>query len=340
MSREPSISELAAMAAENEDQTETKVSGDYEKELIPEGPNFARFVEYIETGKHPQKPYQGKEKPPAEMLRLTFELLHPKKSIIEYEVDGVKKKRGQLITIQVKKSLSDKASFKKIFNAMVYGRDKIKHIAQMLGEPFLVNVYHNKSKDAAGKENVYANLNNSEGVYSIGAPRHTDPITQTVTDLAPHISQPFAPIRIFLWNNPTKTTWDSLFIDGTREVKDKDGTVTHESKNWLQEKIVSALNFEGSPLHTMLHGVSDLPVTETVVKKAAEPAADTGVMEDLPFVPDEPKGNGSAAAGKATSAAGMVNAGTAAPVVKKPSTPASVPANSANDALAALGLVA
>lgn len=327
MTRELSIAELAALAADTDDQTETNVAGDYEREIIPEGPNFARFVEYIETGKHPQKPYQGKEKPPAEIIRLTFELLHPKKSIIEYEIDGVTKKRGQLITVRVKKSLSDKASFKKIFNAMTYGRDSIKHFAQMLGEPFLVNVFHNKSKDVAGKETIYANLNNSEGVYSIGAPKHSDPITQTVTDLAPHIPQPFAPVRIFLWNNPTKPTWDSLFIDGTREVKDKDGNVTHESKNWLQEQIMSALNYEGSALHTMLHGVADLPVTEdkqsgnvgAVSTSTTTSPSETGVMELEKTEPAK-------AAEKAVEAA--------------KTQPATKPAEtSANDALAALGLV-
>lgn len=328
MTRPLSIAELAALAAETDDQTEVQVAGDYEREVIPEGPNFARLVEYIECGKHPQKPYQGKEKPPAEMLRLTFELLHPKKSIIEYEVDGVTKKRGQLITIRMKKSLSDKATFKKIFNAMTYGRDSIKHMAQMLGEPFLVNVFHNKSKDAQGKEVVYANLNNSEGVYSIGAPKHVDPITQETTDLAPHISQPFAPLRIFLWNNPTKETWDSLFIDGTREVKDKDGNVTNESKNWLQEYILSAINAEGSALSSMLSGVADLPLSEPVATVVAAPTA-------APVA--------KAATAKSPSETGTLDSipdATAKPAEAAKPAPATTAAkSSANDALAALGLV-
>jgi hypothetical protein len=186
----------------------------------------------------------------------------------------------------VPKSLSDKAGFKKLFNAMTYGRSDIKHFAQMLGEPFLVNIHHNKTKDAtSGKETIYANLNNSEGVYSIGAPRHTDPVSEVVTDLVPHIKQPFSPVRIFLWNNPTKPTWDSLFIDGTREVKDKEGNVTHESKNWLQEKIIGALNYTGSPLDSMLHDVAELPLAETSTDNAksaepspTKPAVETGTM--------------------------------------------------------------
>ena len=331
MTRELSIAELATLAADTDDQTETSVAGEYEREVAPAGPNFARFVEYIELGKHPQKPYQGKEKPPAEMIRLTFELLN-KKSIIEYEVDGVTKKRGHLISIKVKKSLSDKASFKKIFNAMTYGRDGVKHFAQMLGEAFSVAVHHNTGKDAAGKEVVYANLNNKDGVYSIAAPVHYDPIKEETTDLRPHIPEPFAPIRIFLWNNPTKPTWDSLFIDGTRTVKDGDKE-TEVSKNWLQENIMSALNYQGSPLDTMLHGVAELPLSEAT----AGPAVAT-----QPTPSTEAKATSVAAATTSPSETGVIEMD-AKPAEKakevapaKAATPAAD--TSANDALAALGL--
>jgi hypothetical protein len=308
MSRPLSVSELANMAAEVDDQTETQEAGVFEREVPAAGVHVARFIEYIETGKHKQKPYQGKEKPDAEVVRVTFELLHPKKSIIEYEHEGEKRVRGQLITIRVKKSLSDKASFKKLFNAMTYGRDGIKHMAQMLGEPFLVHVTHNTVKGTDGRDNVYANLN-KDGVFQIGAPRHIDPMTEVVTKLP--VREPIAPVRIFLWNNPTKETWDSLFIDGTREVKAPDGSVTQESKNWLQELILSATNFNGSALDSLLHGVSELPVAEdgTVGEEVVAGKADaTTVAEKTKEAP---------AAAKATVA----------------------PENSANAALEALGLV-
>jgi hypothetical protein len=311
MSRALSIAELANLAAETEDQTETQTAGEYEREVPATGAHVARFVEYIETGKHKQKPFQGKAKPDAEEVRITFELLHPKKSIIEYEHDGVKKVRGQLISIKVTKSLSDKASFKKLFNAMTYGRDGIKHMAQMLGEPFLVHVVRNVSKDAAGKEVTYANLN-KDGVFLIGAPQHVDPMTEVVTKLP--VREPIAPVRIFLWNNPTKETWDSLFIDGTRTVKNADGTETEQSKNWLQEKIMSATDFNGSPLHALLNNVGDLPLDETPVANSAPVGTSKG-------------GANSAAPAQTNRAA-----------VKQNTTPAS-PSNSADDALAALGLV-
>ena len=324
MTRAMSIAELANLAAETEDQTEVQVAGEYERELIPAGVNFGRLVEYIETGKHKQPDYQGKPKPPADMIRVTFELLHPKKSIVEYEHEGEKKVRGQLITLRVKKSLSDKASFKKLFNAMTYGRSDIKHMAQMLGELFLFNVIHNTVKGADGKDVTYANLKDDSG-YKISAPFIIDPVAETKTPIP--CREAISPLRIFLWNNPTKETWDSLYIDGTREVKDKDGTVTHVSKNWLQELCMSAVDYEGSALSQMLHDVSDLPLGET------------GTLDQSAL------GNESAApkASSVQQVAPVQKAGTVASPSKAPPAAAATqkapaPATAASDALAALGL--
>lgn len=303
MSRALSIDELADLAATTEDQTETQVAGDYERVLIPAGVNFARLIEYIELGKQPQKPYQGKDKPPAEMVRLTFELLHPKK-LFEYEKDGVTIKTGHMASVTIKKSISDKAAFKKLFNAMLYGRDGIKHMAKMLNEVFLVNVVHNVSKGADGKEVTYANLRTSDGAWTIGAPHFTDPVTEVRTDIKALTPPATQPIRLFLWANPTKETWDSLFIDGTREVKDDKGNVTQVSKNWLQERILSATDYAGSALQQLLHGVSDLPLESGVEE-----------LDEIPFDVTEPAKDG------------------------KPAVPGKVAAASANDALAALGLV-
>lgn len=265
---EPSLAELAALAAQQEDQSETKASVEFEREVPPAGPTFGRLVEYIELGKREQKPYQGKAKPDAEMVRLVIELLHPKKNIVEYEVEGEKKKRGMLVSFTIKKSFSDKAQFKKLFNAMVYGRDGIKHMAQMLGEPFLITVHHNEvEKD--GKKITYVNLQ-KDGVWSIGAPQSFDPVTGDTTDLRPHIPANFAPLRLFLWDNPTKGTWDSLYIPGTKTVKDDKGVESEVSKNWLQEYIMSAKNYPGSALEIMLGGLNDLPASAKQEEKPAE----------------------------------------------------------------------
>jgi len=69
--------------------------------------------------------------------------------------------------------------------------------------------------------------------------------------------------RLFLYDAPTKQDWDSLFVDGTWD----DG----KSKNKIQEKIRSALDFPGSPLESLLSGVV-LPDPATAATPAPTPA--------------------------------------------------------------------
>ncbi|MGZ7204734.1 hypothetical protein ACXWOS_09805, partial [Streptococcus pyogenes] len=83
--------------------------------------------------------------------------------------------------------------------------------------------------------------------------------------------------RIFIWNKPTRSTWDSLYI---------------ESNNFIQDTILGAVDFEGSPLQAMLSGIDELvqgsvdsttsttPVAPTAPTAPAAPAA--------PVAPAEP----------------------------------------------------
>lgn len=274
MKKALSIAELAAMAAEQEDQTVVQTTT-FNDDPPPAGVTVGRFIEYIEIGKQKQADFNGKPKPDADCVRLTFELLHPQKNIHEYEVEGEKRTRADRVSIRISKKMSDKAKFKKLFNAMTYGRDSVKHMAQMLGEAFIITIYHNVvEKD--GKKNTYVNLDN-DGQYGIRAPFVEDPLEGTKKDVP--VQDAISPLRLFLFNNPTKETWDSLFIDGTREVKKDGGAVEHISKNWLQELILSASNYSGSALEALLGGVGDLPTDEETVeekpveKPAAKPAA-------------------------------------------------------------------
>lgn len=255
------IEQLANLAAETEDQTVDTGGGDYEYKVPPAGVTVAVFKEYIETGKHPQKPYQGKAKPDAEMVELLFELTHPVKNKNEYEIEGEKMVAYDTIRVRMAKKTGEKAAFKKLFNAMTYGRADKKHMAQMLGEGFLVTVIHAESGEGDNKR-TYANLRNKEGTWFVNAPRtQADPLDPESQPKAIKVPEGLRPVRIFLWDNPTKETWDSLFIDGTRTVKDGNKE-TQISKNWLQEKIMSAKNFQGSPLDAMLNKLTDLNLDE------------------------------------------------------------------------------
>ena len=325
MTKALSIAELAAMAAETEDQTEvTTATFDYAPP--PEGKTVGRFIEYIELGKHDGGEYMGKKKPPADYIRVTFELLHPKKNIHEYEVDGEARTRADRVSIRLSKKLSDKAKFKKLFGAMTYGRDSVKHMAQMLGEAFIITVYHNVvEKD--GNKRTYVNLDN-DGVYGISAPFVEDPLEGTRKDVP--VRDPISPLRLFLFNNPTQETWDSLFIDGTREVKKDGGEVEHVSNNWLQEQIMSALNFKGSALEALLGDVSDLPTQE---EEPQDPEEEVTEPEEKPVEKAAPK----AAAAKAAPKAAAKPAEKAKPAAAAKAAPKKE--SSADDALAALGLV-
>lgn len=274
-----SIAELAALAAETDDQTEVVQGGDFERRVPVEGLTVARFIEYTELGVHGSKPYLGKPKPDADKVRLTFELLSEKKgNIYEVDVEGGKKKLTEKITVTLAKKQNERAGFKKLFDKMVYGRTDIKHMAQMLGEAFLVTIIHGKSTD--GKE-TYANIRDKDGNWHIGAPQQVieDAIagTKEVKKLA--VPEQLTPSRIFLFNNPTKETWDSLFIDGTRKVKNDQGIEIEESKNWLQELIQSAKNFKGSPLEAMLAGVNELSIKEEKVADKTDEVK-TGALPD------------------------------------------------------------
>lgn len=256
---------LLAQAAEAmehaEDQSQIAANGDFDREPPAAGPTLLRFIGYVELGRRPQRPYQGKPKDPADEVRLTFELVGQKhRKTIQVEGGG-ERVITPTISFKVAKKLQEKAGFAKLFRKMAYGRDGIKHMTQMLGEAFLGTVFHNEvEKD--GKKTVYANLKDSEGVFHISAPVQSDAITGQTVDLAPMTPAPLHAVQLFLWANPTKEMWASLFIDGTREVKQPDGSMKVVSKNWLQESIIAeALNFQGSPLQAMLGGLGDLTLT-------------------------------------------------------------------------------
>ena len=251
---------LINQAAQEDDQSQTRTGGDY---TAPKpGITVCRLVEYVELGMQKQNPYQGKPKPPAEEVRLTFELLSPVRDI--HEFDG--KRTADKISFRCKKSLSNKARFKRLFNQMDYGRGKT-HMAHFLGEAFLVEVFN--YKDSKGQ--VRASLFNEEGVCHIGAPlRAADPLDPAGKPTAIPVPDAISDLRLFLFNHPSPECWNSLYIEGEREVKDEKGVVTGKaSKNFIQESIRSAVNFHGSTVEAMLAAIST-PQVATSAENAAQ----------------------------------------------------------------------
>lgn len=246
--------ELANRAAQRNNQTQTTTGGgDFAPAAA--GTTLARFVDYIEVGVHAQKAYKGKEKKPANKVYVTFELLGTKYQK-EIEVNGAKKTIADRITVPLTLSLHEKASFKKLFKKMAYGRQEIVHMSQMLGDGFKVTVVHNERGEGAEKK-VYANITDEDGNFLVDGPFKKDDLEGT--SIALKVPEPISDLRMFIWDEPTKECWDSIFIDGTRETKDAAGKEKIVSKNWIQNMIIAATNFEGSDVQTFLEGSDNLP---------------------------------------------------------------------------------
>lgn len=255
------IAALAAAAAQTDDQT-AEGGGGYTRELPAEGSTVGRLIEYIEIGARKQKPFKGKAKPNCREVRLTFELLTnsaKRTDVKTIEVDGQPVEIADQIRVKIPIKKGDRSSYTKLLKKMIYGREGIVHMAQMLGQAFLLKIVHNKPE---GSDTTYANIRTAgeSGEWQVSAPRfQKDPMDdESWVDLK--VRDAVSPLRIFIYDHPTKESWDSLFIDGTRTVKNEDGTESEVSKNWIQESIVQAEDFHGSALEAFLAGIGGLSI--------------------------------------------------------------------------------
>ena len=211
------------------------------KYLLPEGMALGRMVEYIEFGKQPQE-YQGQPKDPMMEVQIGFALYG----------EGYQKEDGSprmISTFPMKLSNNERATAFKLFKRM-NAKGTAKHFADFLGEPFLVPIVHKKTGTGA-----YARIDMEQIQYGM------DPITRKPYNVPQPAESQY---RVFLWNHPTKEMWDSIHID---------------SKNFLQEKCLSATDYPGSRLEAMLKG--ELP---SLTQEAPEiPYDDAPEYEDVPF---------------------------------------------------------
>lgn len=241
------IQALANQAAEVAavDMSETGTGG-FNQEPLPAGWYLGRFKGYIELGKHSVE-FKGKPKPPVLQARLEFELYH------DGDVYNIN-------TFGISIGNNEKAKAKQAFDRMNY-KQTAKHFAQLLGSAYMFEVTLDE-KD--GKK--YNNIN----FATINPP--IELVTKQPYQLPPDDESTY---RLFLWDLPTKEGWDALYIDGTNDAG--------KSKNFLQNKIISATDFVGSPLEQLLGGVA-LP----------DPAAGAGIavpevtapVADVPFNPE------------------------------------------------------
>ena len=212
-----SVQSIINEAAKYENHNEIK-STSQARDLAPAGKTVCRFIEYIELGVQPQRPYMGVEKKPVEMVKLTFELLGPKNIHEVTGEDGKVTKFADRLYMTKPKLRNTKARFYKLWTKLKYGREDLSHIGQLLGEAFTVEISHVKGKtarpDGSFPEWIDAR---KDGEYTFDAPFLEDPITGTVTKL--NVPEALSPLKAFVWDCPDHESWASLFIEGTYQKK-------------------------------------------------------------------------------------------------------------------------
>lgn len=224
----------------------------------------ARLVGYFETGVHEENDFSnpGKTKD-REKVDLVFELSGPNHEPTVR--DGVT--IPIRVTVQETLSFNERANFFKLFAAMNYA-GKATHMAELLGEAFVVEVFHKKSAD--GKK-LYANLKGTSETtppgngYNIKGTTVQDPLTgkNIALEVAPAITE----LKAFIWDIADKEMWDSIFIAGEWEERKEGDKVTApaRSKNLIQQKIKSAKNWTACPCYAVVTtgGVeADIPDAE------------------------------------------------------------------------------
>jgi len=269
----------ATAVSQGVDMTKSVAGGGGDYTPPAEGPARCRFVGYVELGKQ-KGTFQGKPNVKEKVL-LIFELSGPKHQPTVND-DGTK--TPIRITIEENLSLNEKANFFKLFTRMNYAGGA-QHMVQLLGEAFKCRVVHDKWEDRSGKERITPILRDAAG-YTIEAPRYemVDPESGPTGEFAPlkvdpMIGQP----KAFLWNYSDLEDWNNLFIEGSYpERKDDKGNVTapEKSKNVLQEHIMRAVNFIGSPIHTLLvAGGATLDIPDAEVPEDVRDEAQAAVTK-------------------------------------------------------------
>jgi hypothetical protein len=179
---------------------------------IEPGTYPARLVQILELGLQPQKAYQGKEKPPAIELMLTYELVDTfMKDAGGSDIED--KPRWISETLPFYGLEADKAKSTQRYLAFDPQQDYEGDFAQLIGKPINVTVVNNAVGDK-----VYDNI-------------------ATISAMRPKDADKCPPLV-----NPTKLL----------DLDTPDMEVFNSLPEWVREKIKGNLKFQGSALQKML----------------------------------------------------------------------------------------
>lgn len=258
---------LPELEKNGEDMTKASAGGEFKP--LAAGKCRLRLFAYIELGKHERK-FKNTKKV-VERVKIGFEVTGPNHPPRD---DG----KPHVVYIEETKSLNQKSHFFKLFSKLNHA-GTAKHIIGCLAEGYRGEIFHREYTKGDGSKGVAVELKAPGETYVIQPPFYQDEETGETKRVA--IEPLKSEERVFLWDRPDMEQWASIFIDGEYEERTKpDGTkIPAKSKNVDQARIMSALNFKGSPAETMLktNGHSlDIPDAEI---------DDDGVEEDAPAEP-------------------------------------------------------
>lgn len=250
--QELNLASLLAMANEEAEvgvDMSVGVGGGFTAKRFEPGGTLAYFVSYVEKGMHRSRnPKAGEKNDPKAQASFGFLLLGDKFR----NDDGTP---YFMETFDMNLSNNLKAGTFAMFKAMNY-RNLYKRFPQMLGQLFILHIED------------YVSANAKAGT----APKSIINVKKIAPPLDPLSGAPYAAplpldeskLRLFMWDKPHLAGWDSLHIEGVND--------EGKSKNWLQETIVGATNFAGSPLEIMLR-TAQRPIPAARVVTATAPAA-------------------------------------------------------------------
>lgn len=234
---------LNKVATQGKDQSQASAGGG---DFAPaeKGTTGARLVGYYEVGQFEEE-WEGKKKKVNKAITV-WELVGKKHPPRELD-DGTK--IPVRITMEVSISDYQNSGFYKLFSKL---RTEETHFSQLLGKAFLLDIVH-KEREKGGKKVVYANIDRNSIRKPVLLERAdlADPESELIEKPYP-VGAALTPINAFIWEFADAERWDAIRIDGEypARVNDKgEETAPARSKNTIQLKIASALNFKGLPCY-------------------------------------------------------------------------------------------
>lgn len=213
-------------------KTAPKTGGDFvEQDVLAPKMYPARVVQVIDLGLQPQRPYQGKDKPPAHTIQMTYELSH----------EFMKDENGDLIADKPRwysedfpfhNLEADRARSTKRYNAIDPEGTVDGDFTKLVGMPCQVMITKVPDKKNEGKFKNYVGDVSS----AIDMPGYEQPA---------------------LINTPVVFSLDEPDLE-----------VFQKLPEWLQDKIKTNLEYDGSPLAVLLGDAA----TEAPAASATPPA--------------------------------------------------------------------